>query len=422
MRWIALAALLTAGCQYPGPPGAFDYWAAASPSWVVQVSNGFVCRDQTTQPEPNNRGMCVAWSYLGCGVEPSTDPIVAYDPTAGRFWYAVLATPLGGPATICLSSGFDPFVLDRAYRVPATAFGITDLDRPQLAVSASKVAVATVDLEHAKTPVRTLVLSKADLIAGVAPHSALIKYGDFVTLATVIGSDDPLAWVRPMGKGADVGLITGVPGINGGIRTTSKLVTGTNAGGEPVSDAPVVSLPAGGGMQEGRGLLLPSTAQAVVRDGRGAGMDLWLLTRTLRNGARELALARVAGLTPTFAPRLDSADAIGLPPGAEFFFTPSLGVEDQGKHALVGFTGAGAALSPTPFLLGKVNGVAGVGPTVAQAIGTPVNGFVRVDYSPTGAQFTIGTVRFAGVAWEGLGANIPGVLDGRTATFYPFDD
>jgi len=29
-----LLALLHA-CTYPGPPGAFDYWAAASPTWVV---------------------------------------------------------------------------------------------------------------------------------------------------------------------------------------------------------------------------------------------------------------------------------------------------------------------------------------------------------------------------------------------------
>ena len=109
-RWVALAALLVAGCQYPGPPGAFDYWMAASTTWVVQVSNGFVCRDQTVDPEPNNRGQCVGWSFLGCGGEPATDPIVAYDPSSGRFWYSVIAN--GG---VCLSSSpGDPFVLDPA--------------------------------------------------------------------------------------------------------------------------------------------------------------------------------------------------------------------------------------------------------------------------------------------------------------------
>jgi hypothetical protein len=91
-------------------------------------------------------------------------------------------------------------------------------------------------------------------------------------------------------------------------------------------------------------------------------------------------------------------------------------VAPLGNHAFVGFTGAGAALWPTPFLVGKVTGAAGIGLAVAQAA-APSGG--RVDYAPTGAQFTIGTVHFVGVGWEGMGA-VPGTTDGRVATFYPF--
>jgi hypothetical protein len=200
--------------------------------------------------------------------------------------------------------------------------------------------------------------------------------------------------------------------------TAEVLVKGTNAGGDPATDAPVIVLPDGARMQEGNGTLVPSAAQAVVRDGRGAGMDLWLLTRTVRNGARELALARVGGLTPMFAPFLDSADAIGLPPAAAFFFTPSLGLDDLGNHALVGFTGGGGGLFPTPFLVGKDRGGA-LGATLATAAGLPSGG--RVDYAPSGAQFTVLTSHFVGVGWEGLGA-IPTTTDGRVAVFFPFTE
>jgi hypothetical protein len=344
-------------------------------------------------------------------------PTVAYDLDSDRFYYAGLTG-----SGICLSSATatDPLAIDRSYFFTADQVKQSfNLDQPHLVVSGNKVAITVLGSQRQTGPLssNTLVVALADVVAGGAVHIAVIQHAGVVTPSVTVGGGNPIAWVNSgVGNGRlTIGLITGVPGQNGGITTTSSSVDlkGTSAGGFPVA------MP--GGSVDPRDHFIYGGSETAVLTAQG---DLFVTTRVDNKFGHQLEVDHVYYVSPNFAPTVGQRALVPLPPGGDEFLCESLGVTPAG-NAVVGFSSSGAGLNLTPFVVVWANHGTASGPIPVSANEVVGNtGTQRIDFCPYGAAFPDSPLLHPGEWYAGVGltANVTGAADnsfedGRESVF-----
>ena len=414
LRVLVLGVGLLAGCSYPGPGNGYDYGMAASAAWVVSTGNNNVCRNRTWGASPDN--FCADSNVLGCGRGINDGPTVVYDAGSDRFFYAAEA---GGGLCVSAAPARDPLALDRAYFFTAAQMQQpNNLDQPHIAVSGNKIAVTingsptvNVNGQHSNT----FVIRKQDVLDNVGAHTAVVVYAKIVTPSVIVGIGDSIAWVTS-GEGSTkmtIGLITGVPGENGGIATTSATVKLRGNAAAAIDNNPYP-----GGQVLSDDHEWGGTLNAVLNYSAVDG-ELWTTTRVdSRKGGHQLEVDRVSGIAPTFNPSIGQQIMVPLPPGGVDFDCESLGVTPAGA-ALIGFTSSGPTLNLTPYLVlwrgnGPFTGPIPISPDNVYAS----TGLARLDFCPTGAAFPDGLRPGQWYAGVGLAADVAGAannsfVDGR---------
>jgi hypothetical protein len=367
---LLVAVVAGAGCEYPGAgtqPNQ-DYSMASSGIYVVAAGLSSVSayptwdfRDPRAQFAPS--------SAFSCGQgSPPDGPAVAWG--ANRFWYL---TGVGIGACVLSAPDNNPFAFDRSYLFSRADFGLpsgVSGDRPFITVSNNKVA-ASMDVLSASPSTNTLVLNLADVLAGAPVRHNLIRHGNVVRFAPVVGSADNLFWLyRTGGNTIGVGRLTGTPGT---ISTSS-----TTVGIGPGMDYPV-------------GVLLGTAPWG--------GASPTLIVAVLSNGGT-LYLDALTGLSGTLNPTVVAAARADVPAIARNSLALyqqqfSLSATPTG-NVLAGFVSNGAPWAMVwPFLQG-VTLVA-----VDTNITSPTTG--RIDFLPLGAAFPDLSGNYPGQWFAGIG-------------------
>jgi hypothetical protein len=417
--------LAISACAYPGSGGVYDYGMAASTAWVVATGINFICRYRTWSACANGScgasadNFCASPAILACGSAGLTDgATVAYDGASDRFYYAGL---LGG---VCLSSApaADPLAIDRAYFFTADQLQLPGLtDQPHIMVSDNKVAIVTNGSrfnDGRNFHSTTLVVRKQDILDNVGAHTAVVVHANVVTPSVTVGGGGALAWAQANGSSLTVGLITGVPGENGGINTTSAAMNMAGSASFSVANTPTP----GGSVSAGDHPVL-ATSNVVLNFGAGNG-QLWTTTRIDNKRGHFLEADRIRNLIPTFNPDIFDQRIIALPPGGSEFLCESLGVTPSG-NALIGFASAGAGLNLSPWIVVWPNlGLVQTNPLQIDASQQVASsGFERLDFCPTGAAFPDALNPpqwYAGVGLRGdvVGSATTGWEDGMEALYF----
>lgn len=402
---------LMIGCTYPGSGNGYDFGMAASPGWIVNAGNNYVCRYRTWGSSPDN--FCAMPQLLACGFSSVQDgPTVAYDTGSDWFFYGALAH-----SGLCLSvaSAVDPLVIIRSYFFTADQLGIPfEPDQPHITVTGNKVGVVMngENTSGGQTHSITLVINKQDIIDNANLHTAIVTHNNIVTPAIVAGADNPVVfvWSKETAK-LTVGIITGVPGhgdVSTSIHAVSLNGASTTGGVDPVP---------GGGTVFAGDHQFGGTLTAVLINGK-----LWTTTRVHNRKGQQLELDQLGTILPTFSPSIVRTAMVPLPPGGADFECESLGVTPVG-NALVGFSTSGPTLNLTPYMVIWPKSGSFSGPfNVAGDGGFDTAGNYRLDFCPVGAQF-VDVIR-TGQWWAGIGVNAPvlgtannSFLDGKESIY-----
>ncbi len=282
------------GCYTVGTP-IYDAAISASTTDVVSVTNGLL--------NIHNASATTNYSLssIGCG-SPHGDPDVQYDSVSGRWFFTQLAGTVApnnpcGTSAVCLSvstgtSPAPPYVqwyFDKSL-FASTAVGV---DQPRLSFTGNKVAISATTCGVGESA--TLILNKADLLAGQAVHTTVTHCCTFSHPARNLPGYNGLYEVgNPDGQSHStlrIFVTTGVPGA-GGVTTAYVDIP---VGYDVFDPQPHTRAPDGWDV----GFATPRNFHSAFN---GA---LWALTNGENaSGVPRLSLSEFGNLIPTFNPVL----------------------------------------------------------------------------------------------------------------------
>ena len=268
------------GCGYDVPSG-FDTTVAVGPSAIVTENNGLVWVHQASGDVSSNGGP------LTCTGAAVADPDAQYDSATDR-WFFTSFDGDGGIA-LAVTVGATPLAPYACYRLASALFnGITD--QPRLSVTANKVSITP----QAGDSSVTLVINKADAVAGVSLHTARVTHSLVFRPARNVTGEGQLYLVgHASNRLLRIKVVTGVPGTSDPVMVASA---DTNVTFDLTSGTiPDATDPSGVQYHDS---LISRTMHAVEVYG-----ILYTLTQTVEDGIGKLGIAQVYDLIAPFAPK-----------------------------------------------------------------------------------------------------------------------
>jgi hypothetical protein len=327
-----------------------------------------------------------------CGGTLTDGPSIVWSALYQRFFYATW-----NAAQVCLTSApaATPFNVDRSYVLPTSHWITNNPDQVHITASSNKIAMTLDDTATGTT--HTLVIPMADVLAGVLqPHENVILHGGKVRPVVAIGGDDgAIFWTR-LGAGPTVviGRITGIPGQNGGITTSSTSYT---VG--PAADSSVRGVYVNGHVYLG----IASRVARVVTLADINGVNTFAASLEATPGIGDSGPIIDSDVDATMATIAAVSREVscfvspGLAPGFGYADWPAISVSGTPNgRIVVGFVAANAvpwfaALTPTRL--------------ICQPVDTDVYSTVpgRIDFLPIGAAFPDPDAAHPGEWYAGVG-------------------
>jgi len=331
---VAMYGLVTGftGC-FSSPYPTFDLATAGDGQWVVAATNTGVSVQPwpwSNNPPPPETFPLSAVNCGGCG----GDPQVRVDGD-GRWWYSTLvfsptSTGCNGPVMECLSvsTGTDPRGPFYGYLFPNAVDGL------RLGVTSDKVTLTG----SFNDGYNTLVINRADAIAGVFPRYQVVPQTNLFLAAQIVSASHPadmfLYGASPAASTkARIAVVRGVPGTSDTVKYLFKDVT---VGYNLAAGAPWATQPDG------------STVENFATDAWPVfnGSSLWTAhTGVDGSGAPRLYVSEFSVKAKPFSASLKQTASVTPPDSGGSLACPSVAA-DLDDDVVVGFS----AGSPSHYL------------------------------------------------------------------------